>query len=131
MKKMKAITFSLIIVVLLLSNCKKDNTDYPTYFYMKVPSNDGKFALYINNTYKGDLPNLNISAINFNDSLKLKAILIYLKAGKYKIEAKDIEGNTKSRATYKFTSNKISMSGMMGGLESSGKQDTTVIGLFY
>ncbi|MEO6305905.1 MAG: hypothetical protein ABIP51_22350 [Bacteroidia bacterium] len=126
----KTILLSLL-TILLLSQCKKNQITYNAYFYTTNPSAEVQLSLYIDDKYRGDLPCLYPKPTCDNDTLKQKALFLTLKSGKYKISAKDRQGNIKSSGTMKVSKNKMSSSGGMGGQEISSQSDCLIVGLFY
>ncbi len=120
-----------ILCILLLTECKKNDIIYNTYFYSVNAPTDGELSLYINGQYKGALPHLSQKPTCDNDSLKNLALFMRLESGKYKLEAIEQSGNVKSSNTIKFKKNSMSSSGGIGGQESTAVGDCMTVGLYY
>lgn len=122
-----AIVFGMII----FSKCKKKQTTFNTYFYTSNSISETKFDLFIEDEYKGELPFLTGKpSLDAADTLKQKCLYIPLKAGKYKIIAKDKQGVIISSGTIKFKRNSVHTSGGVGGIELTSNEDNLIIGLY-
>ena len=120
-----------VTTTLLLTQCKKDNPTYNSYFYTTVNDQDAQLSLYIDNDYKGDLPYLANKPTCENDSLKSKSLFLTLPAGKYKVAAKDKQGNIKSSSTLKIKSGLLESKSGTGGTEVRSSNGCLIVGLFY
>ena len=131
MKKylIKLILFASTIIV--LTNCKKFGKDFDTYFYTDIENSAGPLTLFVDGKNKGELPNLKTSVSPTNDTVINNALHLILKSGRYKIEAKDNQGNLKCSGTLKFRSNSLSGSNTMGGQETSTSGKIVVTKLNY
>ena len=131
MKKhfIKLILFASTIIV--LTNCKKFGKDFDTYFYTDIENSAGPLTLFVDGKNKGELPNLKTSVSPTNDTIINNALHLTLKSGKYKIEAKDNQGNVKCSGTLKFRSNSLSGSSTMGGQATATSGKTVVTKLNY
>ena len=131
MKKqlIKLILFASTIIV--LTNCKKYGQDFDTYFYTDIQNSAGPLILFVDDKNKGELPNLKTSVSATNDTIINNALHLTLKSGKYKIEAKDSQGNLKCSGTLKFRSNSIGTTGTMGGQATASSGKTIVTKLNY
>ena len=124
--------FTAIMSLLLLTQCKKDNTVFNSYFYTSMDEKDVQLSLYIDKQYKGELPYLTRkpSACD-NDTLKQKALFLALQSGKYTVETKDKQGNIKSSFTLKIKSNSMQVRSIKGGNETELCNGCLVAGLYY
>lgn len=131
MKKhfIKLILFASTIIV--LTNCKKIGKDYDNYFFTDIENSAGPLILFIDGKNKGELPNLKTSVSPTNDTVINNALHLILKSGKYKIEAKDSQGNLKCSGTLKFRTNSLNGSSTMGGQETSTLDKIVVTKLNY
>ena len=131
MKKHKRLLFIVLCISLCFSACKKDDTLYQVFFYTNLSGEKGQLDLFVNDTYQGKLPYINSSAIDINDSLMSKTLIIGLKSGSYTIKARNNSNELKVNCTIGFSTNKTSSSGNMGGNELSGRNKQLVVNLFY
>jgi hypothetical protein len=117
----KCLVFAALMVALV--NCKKFGKDHETYFYTDIENASGPLTLYVDGENKGQLPNLKTSVSPSNDTVINNALHLTLRSGRYKIEAKDDQGNVKCAGALKFRANSLNCSSTMGGqaTASSGK----------
>ena len=66
-----------------------------------------------------------------NDTIIKNALYISLNSGRYKIEAKDNQGNIKCEGTLKFRSGSLGGTSRMGGQATASSGKTVVTNLFY
>jgi hypothetical protein len=131
MKKhfIKLILFASTIIV--LTNCKKIGKDFETYFYTDIENSAGPLTLFVDGKNKGELPNLKTSISTTNDTIINNALHLTLKSGKYKIEAKDNQGNVKVSGHVKFRTNATGTGGTMGGIATASSNKIIVNKLNY
>src|SRR6478736_6866838 len=120
-KAILKLTFTFLILLLFVS-CHKDDKVFNTGFYVTWSASEAPMKLFIDGKYKGDLPFIPVKPSCENDSLKKLTLILDLKSGKYKIEAKDQKDIVRSSGTIKLSSSKLSTSGSVGG------QDVNVVG---
>ena len=121
----------LALTIIVMTKCKKIGKDFDTYFYTDIENLAGPLTLFIDGRNKGELPNLKTSVSPTNDTVISNALHLILKSGRYKIEAKDNQGNLKCSGTLKFRSNSLSGSNTMGGQETSTSGKIVVTKLNY
>lgn len=110
----------LILTCLLFTTCKKTGTTIEGYFFTDVEKNPGPLFLYIDNHNKGPLPNLNTRVSPDNDTVLKQALHVTLRrGGRYKVAAKDANGNIKSEGTLIFRTNSSRGSSTIGGSTTS------------
>jgi len=131
MKKQFIRLLLLASTIIVLTNCKKFGKDYDNYFFTDIENSAGPLTLFIDGKNKGELPNLKTSVSPTNDTVINNALHLILKSGKYKIEAKDNQGNVKCSGTLKFRTNRLSGSSTMGGQETSTLDKIVVTKLNY
>ena len=131
MKKQFIRLLLLASTIIVLTNCKKFGKDYDNYFFTDIENSAGPLTLFIDGKNKGELPNLKTSVSPTNDTVINNALHLILKSGKYKIEAKDNQGNVKCSGTLKFRLNSLSTSGTMGGQATASSGKTIVTKLNY
>jgi hypothetical protein len=131
MKTKKAIIILNLLLIITLVSCKKDNTNFNSYFWTSNEIDENELSLFINDELKGAIPFLKDSPTCENDASKSKALNLNLKAGEYKIAAKDKQGNVKVASTIKVTSNSLSSKAGIGGTETSSKNECLIVGLNY
>jgi len=124
------IAFSTLV---LLTQCKKNDIIYNSYFYTTMPSSETELSLYLDKKYRGEIPYVKNKPTCDNDTSKQKALFLNLKPGKYKLEAKNKQGDIKSSATIKVTEKILSASsgGGGGGTTSNKEGECLIIGVFY
>lgn len=124
--------FALTLALFLFSNCKKEhNKNYKAFFYTDKGSAEQKLSLFIDGQYKGDLPYLTVHpTCDNNDPMRQQALPLTLESGKYKLDARDKDGNVVSSSTIKMECRKISTKGTKGGDELRNSGDMITIGLF-
>ncbi|HET6245346.1 MAG: hypothetical protein H0V01_12520 [Bacteroidetes bacterium] len=131
MKTKTAIQTLFLLSVVFFISCKKDNTNFNSYFWTSNDIEDSELTLYVNDQIKGPIPYLKDKPTCENDTLKAKALYLNLKAGKYKISAKDKQGNVKVSSTIKVKSNSLSSSAGIGGTENFLSNDCLLVGVTY
>jgi hypothetical protein len=117
--------------IIVQTNCKKFGKDFETFFYTDGENSAGPLTLFVDAENKGELPNLKTSVSSTNDTVINNALHLKLKSGKYKIEAKDRQGNLKFSGTLKFRSNSVGGSSTMGGQEIVSSDKIVVTKLNY
>lgn len=127
---------AVALTALLLTTCKKDNTSYDSYFYTSKDTNETRLSLFIDNSYKGDLPYLKNKPTCDSTALKGQCLYLTLTAGKHTLTAKDKQGNVKSETIFKLKTNlfgteKMSGKSQTGGDEISKKDECLIVNLFY
>jgi hypothetical protein len=125
----KVILFTAGVMVLV--NCKRFGKDHNAYFFTDVENNGGHLTLFIDGKNKGELPNLKTSVSPGNDTVLTQALHLILSPGRYKLEAKDDQGNVKCSGLIKFRSNSLNNSCTMGSQATSRSGNTIVAKLSY
>ncbi|MBK7310351.1 MAG: hypothetical protein IPI93_06055 [Sphingobacteriaceae bacterium] len=121
----------LASTIIVLTNCNKLGKDFDNYFYTDIENSAGPLTLFIDGKNKGGLPYLKTSVSPTNDTIINHALHLTLKSGKYKIEAKDNQGNLKCSFTLKFRSNLLSTSGTIGRQTTAASGKIVVTKLNY
>jgi hypothetical protein len=100
MKKLTAITFS-ILVILLFTQCHHHrHYGFKTYFWTSSTKAEHE-ELYINGRYIGNLPLLN-EAPDDDNGLKSEALFVHLPSGKYRVVIRDGNGDVKFTETLRL-----------------------------
>lgn len=107
----------LTLMILVFSQCKKDDTVYQAYFYSLESPDEAKLFLFIDEESKGELPFVQHGAGVTTDSIKKYALKLQISAGKYQLETKDQNGQIRSSGKIRVSKNKLSSSGGIGGQE--------------
>jgi hypothetical protein len=123
--------FVFFSMIILATGCKKIGPDYDVYFYSDVESSGTPLTLFLDGDLKGELPNLHTTIRFDNDTIKSGALHLKLKGGKYKMEAKDKNGETRSAGTIKFHQNSGGGSCTKGGNGQAGSGRTVVVKVFF
>lgn len=117
--------------LLLLTHCSKDRTVLNAHFCSGKDTAEVKLSLFIDGTYKGELPYLaGMPGCNSEGMLSLS-----LEPGAHELTAKDSQGKVRSSGTVKIkrTSQRSSMSssGSMGGQDISLQGDCLLVKFYY
>jgi hypothetical protein len=132
MKASVKYSFSIALLVVAFTQCKKDDTIYQGYFYTSNSPTEAQLSLYLDGTYMGALPYINRNQNSVTaDSIKKYALPITVKAGKHELQAKDQNANLRSKAEFKVTKNKTSTSGGIGGLEIVSENGELRIAVYF
>ncbi|MBA3681640.1 MAG: hypothetical protein H0W73_10830 [Bacteroidetes bacterium] len=131
MRKSLSKMFILVSTLFVLTNCKKLGKTYDGYFYTDIENPSGPLYLYVDDAYKGELPNLKTRLAPNNDTLLNQALHLSLKSGRYKIVGKDAQGSVKSSGTLKFRSYSTSGSSTIGGQATSINEHTFAHKVYY
>jgi hypothetical protein len=124
--------FSTTLLVLVFSQCKKDESIYKGYFYTSKSPSEAKLTLFFDGQNMGELPYVNKNQNGFTaDSIKKYALPLAVKAGKHELQAKDPSGAIKSDGKFKVTKNKTSSSGTVGGQELVFENDELRVGISF
>lgn len=100
MKKLTAITGSILLIVLFTQCHHHRHYGFKTYFWTSSRDAENE-ELYINGRYIGQLPLLN-EAPDDNNGLKSEALFVHLPSGRYKVIIRDEDGDVKFRETLKL-----------------------------
>jgi len=123
--------FILASILLVFTQCEKDDSQYNVYFSTSVSVTDSTWTLYLDNDDKGLLINptaeYNCSS---QDSVLSKYIFLRLTAGSYLIEAKDESGTIKSSGTLKLSKDQVSGNGTVGGMQVQPSDGCVVVKVF-
>lgn len=131
MRRTSKLFIIVLLSILIFPNCKKQPSTFSVYFYTSKTVSETKLDLFIEDQYKGELPNLiGKPQCNASDTLKKECLFIGLKSGKYKIVARDKQGSIISSGTIKFKRNSVHTSGDIGGIELTSDDDCLIVGLF-
>lgn len=119
----------LAFTTIVLSNCEKYRQQHETYFFSNMDLNASPLTLFIDGENKGGVPHFKTVSSPANDTILKNALKLTLKSGKYKMEAKDIQGNLKCAANIKFTNNKINVTSTLGAVSVLGSGSEVIIEL--
>ena len=131
MKSICSVIFISLLAAILFTRCKKDdpNAIFNASFYTTKAT--GKLFLYIDDTYKGELPYFSKEpSCGSQNGDGQKPLAIQLKSGEYRIVGKDSSGGAMSSGTVYISTSTTSASGGIGGQSVSSNGDCVVIGLF-
>ncbi len=143
--KNTAFTFvAALATVFGFVQCKQDDAMHTTYFYTSTSTIKDPLTLFVDGNAIGTLPSIpsNISMqsppLTCDDSeLTQRALVMNLKSGKYKLQAKDSQGNVKSGSTMTIGESHGGASGSFGepgGLQvaaTGGDNGCVTVNLFY
>jgi hypothetical protein len=91
----KHLPVTVIILVVLLISCKKDETIYQAHFWTSRDTATVKMDIYINDVKKGPVQFLPVTPEYCEDSAFKTLTAIPLKTGPYIFKAMDQKGNTR------------------------------------
>jgi hypothetical protein len=136
MKKV-SIFIAIVTTIVLLTNCKKDDTSFDSYFYTRVPDSKTQLSLFLNDKNKGSLPHLEVPEMIYpmercnNDTIKQNGLFLTLTEGKYTVSAKDQEGNIKSSQTVKVSKGGIKVTPSIGKSEMAAGDNCFILDLYF
>lgn len=119
------------ITIIFLTGCKKIGKTYDVYFYTAIENSSGLLTLYLDNKNVGELPCLKTALLTKNDTITGNAIHLKLKTGKYKLVAKDKQGNVKFSGTLIFRFNKVNGSSDSGALEYAMSKNILITRIYF
>ena len=131
MKNICSVLLVSLLAALLFAQCKKEDSDtiFNTSFYTSKAN--AKLSLYIDDTYKGELPYFpEQPACGQINGESQKPLTTQLRSGEYRIAGRDEHNKVISLGTIKISKNKMSSSGGIGGQSLFNSGDCLVIGLF-
>ena len=122
----------LTLILFAFAQCNKDdNTQYNVYFSTTTSVTDSTWTLFIDGTDNGLLANPTEDySCSSPDSTLSKYIFLQLSSGKYQIEAKDGNGETKFSGFLELKKDEVSGGGNVGGMQSQPSGDCVVVKLF-
>lgn len=130
MKKFTFAISALLLIVITLTQCNKDQT-FQTYIYTSADSSETKLNLFIDDENKGAIPFLNGTPACETDSLEYKTLYLILKSGKHSIQAKDAQGNVKSSSIIKLKKNGMSAESKAGGIETKMTNNCLIMRVYF
>ncbi len=92
---MKYLLIPVIVLLVVFSSCKKDNTIYQTYFWTTEDTASVKMNIYINDKNSGVIHYFSTAPECCDDSIFKTLTPVPLKVGTYDFKAKDSQGNTR------------------------------------
>ncbi len=134
MKSTFKLLLTMFTAILLLTNCKKNDSNYNAYFYTSMSSSETQLSLFIDDEYRGEIPYMIVKPNCDNDVLKQQALFVNMKGGKHKLVAKNNLGIVMSSGMVKVSKNKLSSSSGKdgrGGQDISSEGECLIVGLYY
>lgn len=135
--KKPAFTFlTLMVTVLLFTQCKKDDAIHETQFYTSNV-NQERLTLFVDGQAIGNLPAFSTPLTCDSNPEKQPGLKMTLKSGKYHLQAKDSLGTVKSGAMMKVFessgggSSTIGETGGMAMQMSGSGNSCVIVNLFY
>jgi len=129
--KILAVGFAFLLIAVFPSEgCQKDDTVYDCYFYTINDTTDVQLSLYIDDEFKGELPQLASHPL-CGDSVLVGTLHLQLTGGKYDMIAKDQTCEKRSINTVKFNDKVFDTFSKVGFLYPESVGTCVVLGLYF